>query len=101
MDSRTYHAFNGGPMYKFTEAVSLMVTCESQEEIDALWLRLTADGGQESRCGWLKDKFGLSWQIVPSALLQLLQHPDPAKAKRVQQAMLGMHKLDIRALQEV
>ncbi|MEP7381349.1 MAG: VOC family protein [Gemmatimonadota bacterium] len=100
LDGHTYHAFNGGPMFTFSEAFSLMVNCETQDEIDSLWTRLTADGGQESRCGWLKDKFGLSWQIVPSVLLPLLQHPDPEKAKRVQQAMLGMNKLDIKGLQE-
>ncbi len=100
LDGRTYHAFNGGPMFKFTEAFSLMVQCDTQEEIDRLWARLTADGGQESRCGWLKDKFGLSWQVVPRSLRSLLQHPDPAKAKRVQQAMLSMGKLDIRRLEE-
>lgn len=100
LDERTYHAFNGGPMFKFTEAFSLMVQCDSQEEIDRLWMRLTADGGQESRCGWLKDRFGVSWQIVPRQLRSLLQHPDREKAKRVQQAMLGMHKLDIRQLED-
>lgn len=94
-----YHAFNGGPMYKFNEAISLMVNCETQEEIDELWTRLTADGGQESRCGWLKDKFGVSWQIVPRVLSSLLQHPDREKAKRAQQAMLGMNKLDIAGLE--
>lgn len=77
-----------------------MVNCETQEEIDSLWTRLIADGGEESRCGWLKDRFGLSWQIVPSGFLSLLQHPDPEKAKRVQQALLGMNQLEIRELQE-
>lgn len=77
-----------------------MVNYETQTKIDTLWARLTADGGEESRCRWLKDRFGLSWQIVPSGFLALLQHPDPEKAKRVQQALLGMNKLEIRELQE-
>lgn len=100
LHGQVFHALNGGPQYKFTEAVSLFVSCDSQEEIDDLWSRLTADGGEESQCGWLKDKFGLSWQIIPSQLVGLLGHPDRAKAGRAQQAMLRMQKLDIRALQE-
>ena len=99
MDGRTYHAFNGGPHFQFNEAISLMITCDTQEEIDRYWNALTADGGQESRCGWLKDRFGLSWQVVPRILLPLLQHPDREKAMRVQQAMLGMKKLDIEGLE--
>lgn len=91
-------ALNGGPHFKFTEAISLVVDCETQEEVDALWGKLTAGGGREAPCGWLKDRFGLSWQIVPSALGQLMQDPDPERSKRVMQAMLQMKKLDIAAL---
>lgn len=90
---------NGGPMFSFTEAVSLFVSVETQDEIDRLWSALTADGGQESQCGWLKDKFGLSWQIVPTALARLLGSPDPAAGQRAMRAMLQMRKLDIAALQ--
>ncbi len=93
-----YIALNGGPMFKFTEAVSFVVNCETQEEVDDLWEKLSA-GGQKSRCGWLKDKFGLSWQIVPTALPRLMSDPDPAKAKRVAMAMMNMDKIDIAGLQ--
>jgi predicted 3-demethylubiquinone-9 3-methyltransferase (glyoxalase superfamily) len=93
-----FAALNGGPMFKFNEAVSLVVNCESQDEVDHYWGKLSA-GGQEQPCGWLKDKFGLSWQIVPTALPKLLSHPDPAKAARVMQAMLQMKKIDIAALE--
>jgi len=92
-------ALNGGPQFKFTEAISLMVNCESQQEIDELWRKLTA-GGEESQCGWLKDKFGLSWQIVPTELGKLMSAKDPAKANRVMQALLQMKKLDIAKLQQ-
>ncbi|MGK3970043.1 VOC family protein [Sorangium sp. So ce118] len=81
------------------EAISLAVTCETQAEVDALWSKLTADGGAESQCGWLKDRFGLSWQIVPSALPRLLQHPEPAKAAWVMQAMMQMEKIDIAQIE--
>lgn len=94
-----FAALNGGPMFKFNEAISLVVNCESQAEVDHYWDKLSA-GGQEQPCGWLKDKFGLSWQIVPVVLPKLLQHPDPAKAGRVMQAMLQMKKLDIAALEQ-
>jgi predicted 3-demethylubiquinone-9 3-methyltransferase (glyoxalase superfamily) len=90
---------NGGPMFTFTEAISLFVDCDTQAEIDALWTGLLQGGGTPSRCGWLKDRFGLSWQIVPKALGQLLGHPDRAVADRVMQAMLTMNKLDIAGLQ--
>jgi predicted 3-demethylubiquinone-9 3-methyltransferase (glyoxalase superfamily) len=93
-----FTALNGGPMFKFTEAVSFVVNCASQAEVDHFWTRLTADGGAESQCGWLKDKFGLSWQIVPTALPELLSDPDPARAGRVMQAMLQMRKIDIARL---
>jgi len=90
-------ALNGGPHFKFTEAISLMVNCGSQEEVDRLWSQLSA-GGEESQCGWLKDKFGLSWQIVPTAMFELLHSPDAAKSGRAMQAMLAMHKIDLAAI---
>jgi predicted 3-demethylubiquinone-9 3-methyltransferase (glyoxalase superfamily) len=90
---------NGGPMYKFTEAFSLFVSCDTQAEIDNYWTTLTAEGGEPGRCGWLKDRFGLSWQIVPTVLPRLLSDPDPQRAGRVVQAMLEMNKLDIATLQ--
>lgn len=99
LEGQTFHALNGGPQFKFTEAISLYVNCETQEEVDDKWAKLTADGGQESRCGWLKDKYGLSWQIVPTVLGQLISGPDPEKANRAMQAMLQMTKLDIAKLQ--
>jgi predicted 3-demethylubiquinone-9 3-methyltransferase (glyoxalase superfamily) len=90
---------NGGPEFKFTEAISFFVNCETQAEVDELWEKLLA-GGEESQCGWLKDKYGLSWQIVPTALGRLLGDPDPTKAQRVMQAMLKMRKIDIKMLQQ-
>jgi predicted 3-demethylubiquinone-9 3-methyltransferase (glyoxalase superfamily) len=92
-------ALNGGPHFKFSEAISLSVDCETQEEVDDLWGKLTQGGGEPSRCGWLKDKYGLSWQIVPRALPELLGSPDPAKSARVMKAMMTMTKIDIAALQ--
>jgi len=97
LDGLEVQALNGGPEFYFTEAISLFVKAETQEEIDRLWDRLT-EGGEPSRCGWLKDRYGLSWQIVPPVLFELLGDPDPARAGRVMQAMLGMGKLDIAAL---
>ncbi|WGW13559.1 VOC family protein [Saxibacter everestensis] len=94
-----HQALNGGPAFQFTEAISLSVSTESQEETDELWEKLTSDGGAPSMCGWLKDRFGLSWQIVPSVLGELLTDPDPEKANRVLQAMLGMRKIEIAELQ--
>lgn len=91
-------ALNGGPYYKFTEAISLFVDCEDQEEVDDLWTKFTA-GGEESMCGWLKDKYGLSWQIVPKALGRMMSDPDPVKVQRMVQAMLQMKKLDVAGLQ--
>jgi len=93
-------ALNGGPHFKFTEAISLFVNCDSQEEVDTLWSRLTANGGQESRCGWLKDRYGLSWQIVPTRFMQLMKDQDPKRSQRVMQAMLTMKKFDIARLEE-
>ena len=98
LDGQEFTALNGGPEFKFTEAISLVVNCENQAEVDRLWEKLTADGGEESMCGWLKDKFGLSWQIVPSELGNFIGGPDPAGAQRATQAMLQMRKLDLAAL---
>lgn len=100
LNGQELYLFNGGPMHEFTEAISLFVNCETQDEVNYYWQKLTADGGKESRCGWLKDKFGLSWQIVPSILTQLLWHEDREKANRAMQAMLKMNKLDIKTLQD-
>ena len=94
-----FTALNGGPQYKFTEAISFQVPCESQEEVDHYWSKL-GEGGQIQQCGWLKDKFGVSWQIVPTTLPKLLSQPDPAKANKVMQAMLQMKKLDIAKLEQ-
>jgi predicted 3-demethylubiquinone-9 3-methyltransferase (glyoxalase superfamily) len=90
-------ALNGGPHFRFNEAISLFVSCETQEEVDELWAKLS-EGGQPGRCGWLKDRFGLSWQVIPTALGRMLSDPDPARSKRVMQAMLGMSKIDIQVL---
>ena len=95
-----YNALNGGPSFTFTEGISLFVNCETQAEVDQLWEKLTSDGGEESRCGWLKDKFGVSWQIIPSVLGEMLGDKDPEKASRVMQAMLKMNKIDIKGLQD-
>ncbi len=99
LDGQDFVALNGGPQFKFTEAVSFVANCETQQEVDDLWEKLSA-GGQRSRCGWLKDKFGVSWQVVPTVLGQLLQDKDPAKSRRVMEAMLQMDKLDIRKLKQ-
>ena len=98
LDGQRFMALNGGPHFTFTEGTSLFVHCETQEEVDEYWGKLSA-GGKEGPCGWLTDKFGVSWQVVPSALGRLLGDSDPAKAKRVVQAMLGMSKLDIAGLE--
>ncbi len=96
---KEFVALNGGPMFKFTEAISFVVNCENQEEVDYFWSKLSA-GGEESRCGWLKDKFGLSWQVVPAVLIEMLTDKDTAKAKRVMHAMLQMDKIDIAVLKK-
>ena len=101
LDGQPVMALNAGPMYKFTEAFSFYVDCDTQAEVDDLWGKLTANGGEEGRCGWLKDKFGLSWQIIPSALGAALGNPDPEKAQRAMAAMLTMNKIDVEALQRV
>ncbi len=95
-----FTALNGGPEFKFTEAVSFVVDCDSQAEVDRLWNALTADGGQESVCGWLKDKYGLSWQIVPNALFKLMSDSNPAKATAVTHAFMQMRKININVLQQ-
>ncbi|MGX0964934.1 putative 3-demethylubiquinone-9 3-methyltransferase (glyoxalase superfamily) [Bradyrhizobium japonicum] len=98
LEGQRFHALNGGPQYRFTEAVSFFISVETQAEVDYFWSRLTADGGEESRCGWLKDKFGLSWQVIPSALGRYLGDPDRTRANRVMQAMLQMRKIVIADL---
>ena len=98
LDGQKFMALNAGPHFKFNESISFFVACETQQEIDELWTRLTADGGAPSRCGWLKDKFGLSWQIVPSALGRMLGDTDAARSARVMNAMLTMDKLDLAQL---
>ncbi len=100
LDGQRFMALNGGPHFKFAEGISLFVHCQTQEEVDNYWGKLTEGGGQPGQCGWLKDRFGVSWQIVPAALGQLLQHKDPAISKRVLEAMLTMGKLDIAALEQ-
>ena len=98
LEGQEFVGFNAGPEFKFNEAISMFVNCQTQDEVDELWNKLTANGGEESRCGWLKDKYGLSWQIVPSALGELMGDPDPAKSQRVLQAMLKMNKIIIADL---
>jgi predicted 3-demethylubiquinone-9 3-methyltransferase (glyoxalase superfamily) len=97
LEGQEFHALNGGPQYPFTPAISLFVSCETQEEVDTLWDTLSA-GGAPQQCGWLQDRFGLSWQIIPTVLGQLLGDPDPGRARRAMQAMLQMKKIDIAAL---
>jgi predicted 3-demethylubiquinone-9 3-methyltransferase (glyoxalase superfamily) len=98
IDGQKFVALNAGPMFKFTEAVSFVINCENQEEVDYFWEKLTSDGGQESMCGWLKDKYGLSWQVTPTRLIELVK--DPSKAPKVMEAMLQMRKIDIAKLEE-
>jgi len=99
LDGQEFMALNGGPTFKFSPAISLLVNCETQEEVDGLWDKLS-EGGRKDRCGWLQDKYGLSWQIVPTALGTLMSDPDPARSRRVMQAMLQMDKLDIHGLEQ-
>jgi predicted 3-demethylubiquinone-9 3-methyltransferase (glyoxalase superfamily) len=99
LDGQEFIALNGGPQFKFTEAISLLVNCDTQAEVDELWRKLSA-GGEEGPCGWLKDKFGLSWQIVPSALGKMMADKDPKKSRRVMEAMLQMKKMDIARLEQ-
>lgn len=98
LEGQEFIALNGGPQFKFTEAISLLVNCETQTEVDELWRKLSA-GGEESQCGWLKDQFGLSWQIIPTALGKMLSDKDPKKAGRVMQAMLPMRKIELPKLE--
>ncbi|HLK49662.1 MAG TPA: VOC family protein [Bryobacteraceae bacterium] len=99
LDGQEFLALNGGPQFHFTPAISLLVNCETQQEVDHLWDKLS-EGGKKDRCGWLQDKYGLSWQIVPTVLGKLMADPDPKKSSRVMQAMLQMDKLDIQTLQQ-
>lgn len=98
LDGLSFTALNGGPHFQITEAISFVVDCETQKEVDEYWNRLS-DGGEEGHCAWLKDKFGVSWQIVPRALVEMLSDPDPEKSKRVMEAMLQMNKIDIATLE--
>jgi len=100
LDGQRFMALNGGPQYHFTPAISIVVMCQTQAEVDRYWERLVADGGQAVQCGWLTDRFGVSWQIVPTALLRLFQDKDPARAARAMRAMMTMIKLDIAAVQK-
>jgi len=99
LEGQEFFALNGGPMFAFSPAISFFVDCKTQEEVDVLWEKLS-EGGEKQRCGWLKDKYGLSWQIIPSVLGELLGDPDPVKSQRVMQAMMQMDKIDIKGLQE-
>lgn len=100
LEGQRFTGLNGGPMYKFNPSVSFFISVDTQAEVDTLWEQLLADGGRPDRCGWLQDKFGLSWQVIPKALPQLLFSSDPAKAKRAMDAMMTMSKIDIAALQK-
>ncbi len=100
LEGQKFTALNGGPRFKFNESVSFVVNCETQEEIDYFWEKLSSDGGQESQCGWLKDKFGLSWQVVPTILPELITSKDPKKSERVMQAIMQMKKLDLAKLKQ-
>jgi predicted 3-demethylubiquinone-9 3-methyltransferase (glyoxalase superfamily) len=99
IEGQRFTALNGGPQFKFSEAISFVVNCETQEEVDELWDKL-AEGGRTQQCGWLKDKFGLSWQIIPSALPELMSDPDPERSRRVTEVMLQMTKIDIAKLRQ-
>ena len=98
IEGQKFVALNGGPLFKFNESISFVINCETQEEVDYFWRKLTADGGEESQCGWLKDKFGLSWQVTPTVLIDMLHDKDPEKAERVMKAMLQMQKIEIPKL---
>lgn len=99
LEGQEFIALNGGPQFPFTEAISLFVHCGSQEEVDHFWNALTSDGGAESRCGWLKDRFGLSWQIIPDRLMELIGDPDAGRSRRAMEAMLQMQKIDVAELE--
>jgi predicted 3-demethylubiquinone-9 3-methyltransferase (glyoxalase superfamily) len=98
IEGQKFTALNGGPQFKFNESVSFVVYCQNQDEVDYFWQKLTADGGQESECGWLRDKFGLSWQVTPTVLIEMLHDKDPKKSGRVMNAMMQMQKIDISKL---
>ena len=98
VEGQKFTALNGGPQFKFNESVSFVVYCETQDEVDYFWQKLTAEGGEESACGWLKDKFGLSWQVTPTVLIEMLHDKDPKKSERVMNAMMQMQKIDISKL---
>ncbi len=100
LEGQKFNALNGGPKFKFNEAVSFFISVENQDELDYFWNKLTADGGEESKCGWLKDKFGLSWQVVPAALGKMMGSGDPKKSQNVVQALMQMTKLDIGKLKQ-
>jgi predicted 3-demethylubiquinone-9 3-methyltransferase (glyoxalase superfamily) len=100
LEQQGYTAINGGPQFPFTEAVSFQVSCEDQAEVDRLWKAITADGGEEGQCGWCKDRFGLSWQIIPERMGELLSDPDPDRRQRAMQAMLQMRKIDIQTMED-
>lgn len=100
LDGQRYTALNGGPQFSFDEAISFQIDCATQDDVDRYWDALTADGGQESQCGWLKDKFGVSWQVVPIELVTLLSDPVPARANAAMQAMLGMGKIELSGIRE-
>lgn len=100
LNGQQFQALNAGPQYKFNEAVSFFVSCDTQEEVDYLWEKLTADGGEEGQCGWLKDKYGLSWQIIPKEMGKLLGGEEPEKTNKAMQAMLKMKKIDLAAMRE-
>jgi len=100
LEGQKFTALNGGPQFKFNESISFVVNCDTQEEVDYFWAKLTAGGGQESACGWLKDKFGVSWQVVPTVLIEMLQDKDSEKSERVMKVMLQMQKIDIKKLKE-
>jgi len=100
IEGQKFVALNGGPLFKFNESISFVINCETQEEVDYFWAKLTENGGEESACGWLKDKFGVSWQVTPTVLIDMLHNSDPEKVERVMQAMLQMEKIDIEALED-
>jgi predicted 3-demethylubiquinone-9 3-methyltransferase (glyoxalase superfamily) len=100
IEGQKFTALNGGPVFKFNESISFVVNCNTQEEVDYYWEQLTADGGEESQCSWLKDKFGVSWQVTPTVLIEMLHDKDPKKSERVMNAMLQMQKIDIKTLEK-
>jgi predicted 3-demethylubiquinone-9 3-methyltransferase (glyoxalase superfamily) len=99
LDGQAFTAINGGPAFTFDEAISLLINCADQDEVDYYWGKLTENGGEESQCGWLKDKYGLSWQVVPGGMDEMLKDPDDERGQRAMKAMLGMQKIDLAALQ--